>query len=885
VKSSYLSFSRLEALLEELVSHYPQYVSIETIGNSWEQRPLYAVTLSDPEVNADQLPAILVQGTIHAREWIGVELLSYFMQYVTSRLDFDPKIRDLLKTTALYVIPCVNPDGFEYSRKHYSFWRKNRRDNGDGTFGVDLNRNFPVFFRESSDTNSNTYGGPNPLSEPESSALAQFVEAHPNITIALDYHSQGNVFFPAHRGRHEAEIESTDINTLCADMAKKIHQVTGRSYGIHRGRPPSNMVHGSAREFYFSKGILSTVVEVGSRNIPDYMKVMWHSVLEHVPALIKAWETTKAHAPDSPIRPESFTPSVVGFDQIQLAWDYPSDRHVVFEIYRSEQHKFATDSSTLISETRSNRFVDHPLKQHTLYFYQMRAREISTGTRGPFAPQVKVRTRARPGIQLCTLTPRCGFAGTTCEKIKPSNNDHFGTHSMFVGASKAHGQCIGGIVLDTSILPESAVITDAQFSIYPMNRVDATIENFGEWRFSLVQLSEPSDIYHYSKLSNAEVLARSPAIHSDAMTQGIWHRWPLERSDLVALVRGVQNGFVALRVEGPTDIPTGETSQIIQFDIGDGPFGGGSNFRPNLMIAYYDKPTEVTLHPSRITSIGQQSFSEGDLVVGFDPQGHKQYGGLHFNLGAIPTDTILTEAQIKLTNFSVLMDSNDLSFSIEAIDTPIDSYEHVKNRKKKSFVGYEISDQDLITQDNHVFRFDEQGLRYIKTLIESGDSLKLIVRVTSPDSHGIPDTQVVWAHKAADISLSLAHTTEQRISPDIMCNKLNSERLENYTKITWKLSRGNSEVALVRNRFHPPKSPSDGVPIYSGCDQTCEDRHASLKLGTWYSLFATNLYGDWILLESVWVGPTDNNHERVYTAPGTDQFEIFLDDNAESQTG
>ena len=119
----------------------------------------------------------------------------------------------------------------------------------------------------------------------------------------------------------------------------------------------------------------------------------------------------------------------------------------------------------------------------------------------------------------------------------------------------------------------------------------------------------------------------------------------------------------------------------------------------------------------------------------------------------------------------------------------------------------------------------------------------------------------------------------------IMCNKLNSERLENYTKITWKLSRGNSEVALVRNRFHPPKSPSDGVPIYSGCDQTCEDRHASLKLGTWYSLFATNLYGDWILLESVWVEPTDNNHERVYTAPGTDQFEIFLDDNAESHTG
>ena len=134
MKSSYLSFSRLEALLEELISHYPQYVSIEIIGKSCEQRPLYAVTLSDPEVKADQLPAILIQGTMHAREWIGVELLSYFMQYVTSRLDFDPKIRNLLKTSALYIVPCVNPDGFEYSWKHYSFWRKNRRDNGDGSW-------------------------------------------------------------------------------------------------------------------------------------------------------------------------------------------------------------------------------------------------------------------------------------------------------------------------------------------------------------------------------------------------------------------------------------------------------------------------------------------------------------------------------------------------------------------------------------------------------------------------------------------------------------------------------------------------------------------------------------------------------------------------------
>ena len=60
----------------------------------------------------------------------------------------------------MYMVPCLNPDGFEYSRLHYSFWRKNRRDNGDGTFGIDLNRNFDVNFRKSNNTDSNIMVAP-----------------------------------------------------------------------------------------------------------------------------------------------------------------------------------------------------------------------------------------------------------------------------------------------------------------------------------------------------------------------------------------------------------------------------------------------------------------------------------------------------------------------------------------------------------------------------------------------------------------------------------------------------------------------------------------------------------------------------------------------------
>ncbi len=875
MKSNYLSFKGLEALLEDLKHHYPQYINIETIGVSWEQRPLYAVTVCDPEKDPSQQPGLLIQGTIHAREWIGIELLSYFLQYVTSRLDFDPKIRELLQTTTLYVIPCVNPDGFEYSRKHYSFWRKNRRDNGDGTFGVDLNRNFPVFFRPSSDTASNTYGGPEPLSEPEAKALAQFVDAHPNIRIALDYHSQGNVFFPAHRGRHEAEVESTDLNTLCADMAKKIFQVTERRYGIHRGRPPSNMVHGSAREYYFSRGILSTVIEVGSRNIPDYLKVMRQSILEHIPALLEAWNTTRAHGSSAPPRPELFNPTRVSHDYVQVAWEYPSDRNVVFEIYRSEQHKFSADASTLITETKSNRFFDQPLKSNRLYFYQIRARDLQSGVRGPFAPQIKIRTRTSPGTRFTILTTEPGMAGSAFEHFEKATSDYYGKFSIFVGASKVHGRLLGGVVFDTGSLPTGASLEHAQFSIYPMNRVDATIEDFGEWRFSLIHLKSPNEIYSYDKLLNAEVLAKSAAIQSDEMTQGIWHQWEFEKSDLKALEKEATHGFLAVRIEGPEDIPAGETSQVIQFDIGDGPFGGGINFRPNLALAYQPSATKIIIQPYELKSVSPNEISHGSLMVGFDDSGSKQYGSLSFSLSEIPPQSEITKATLVLKNFSVLMEQHDLRFSVEAIGHKVARYQDFKGRDKQLIIGYEVSDEALLEENEHLFHFDADGLRYLRQLSEKDDTLELVVRATSPDSRGIPDTRINWGRSSKDVEIRLSCVPDKSLSESQLCSQLIAERTPTSTVVSWETDIANMLVQITRNRFHEPLVPTDGVHIYSGTGNVCEDLTSCPTLSTWYSIFLVDEFGHWKFLRSTQSLPDDSAEARTYQAPSDDQFEIF----------
>ena len=167
MKIQYASYQDTIDFLQKAMSEHPHLIRLQSIGETWEGRPIMLVTLSLDVTYADDKPALLYTGTIHAREWIGNELAIKFIQYVIDNYRFNPKLQTALTRNTLYMVPCLNPDGFEYSRNHFSFWRKNRRNNGDGTFGVDLNRNFDAKFMRNTNTQSNTYGGPHAFSEPE----------------------------------------------------------------------------------------------------------------------------------------------------------------------------------------------------------------------------------------------------------------------------------------------------------------------------------------------------------------------------------------------------------------------------------------------------------------------------------------------------------------------------------------------------------------------------------------------------------------------------------------------------------------------------------------------------------------------------------------------
>ena len=200
-------FSTVEecyAHLDHMADLYPDLITVKqelsttttTLGN-----PVYYVKISDNPNESENEPQVLYTGMHHAREPIGMQHLVFYMYYILEHYDTDPEIRQLIDNTEMYFVPIFNVDGYLQNiatdPNGGGMWRKNRRNNGDGTFGVDLNRNYGFawgYDNEGSSpyTSDETYRGPAAFSEPETQIMKEFCEAH-DFKIALNYHSYSNL--------------------------------------------------------------------------------------------------------------------------------------------------------------------------------------------------------------------------------------------------------------------------------------------------------------------------------------------------------------------------------------------------------------------------------------------------------------------------------------------------------------------------------------------------------------------------------------------------------------------------------------------------------------------------------------------------------------------
>ncbi len=843
MKQLYRSYDESTETFKKLEIKYSNNFKIESIGKTWEKRDINLITISIDINNANKYPALFYTGTIHAREWVGHELAIEFANYILENLDIDPAIQAYLKNATIYMVPCANPDGYEYSRNHFCFWRKNRRVNADGSYGVDLNRNFSIGYVKSTLPTSNVYGGPEPFSEPETRALKDFVESHKNITIALDYHSQGNVFFPAHDFRHEDTIDTTDMNTLCANMAEEIRKISGREYGIHQGKPPVKLISGSGREFYYSKGIISVVVEVGTRNISDYMNDMNEHLREHIPALLIALKEVPNYSKKASVkRVNSFEVTKIGSHHINLKWEYKTDKNLFFEIYRSQRNKNFCNASNLVTRTQALEFSDINLQSNKDYFYNIRVVNKKTSEKSPFYPQIKVRTNPDYDEFSRTYYASAKRTGYLAEHIN-NNEKHFGINSLFVGVDENKGISYAIVTIEMKSLPQNALIKYASFNLYPINRVSTTIEKYGEWNVGIVDPNFDGDFTDFDDVHNIDILKYiGRPTESHQLTQGIWRSWELSGKECEYLQEvAAETGTVVFRVEGPKELRIGRTKQMMQWDIGYGKFGYGLPYRPRLELTYTLKPTITELFPKAVYTVSKNELKSDEISAGFDDEGKKIYSTFEFNLSSMPPydDTIITKAYFELNSTKIYI-KEDIRFHLEFVDEKIDQdYDSITNREIIQNIGYDVSAIELKNNQKQYFTFDTYAEITLNEKLRDKTDVAFVLKPTS-SKKAIKDKRVSWEIKEQSLSpkLIIEHIPKRRFPVEKVTNvKLTKEN--GKIKLTWDNPKDSAfkGVKVIKNAFRAPFSNQDGEKLYAGVDTYTFDDFGAKDIEKFYAIF------------------------------------------------
>jgi hypothetical protein len=267
INGDYHSYLELEADLQALERAHPGIARLYTIGVSLENRNIYALKISDNVALDEGEAEVLFLGCHHAREWISVEVPLLLARHLLEHYASDAKVRRAVDQSEVWIAPLINPDGLEYSIRFYRYWRKNRRLNADGSFGVDLNRNYGYNWAydnegSSPEPASEVYRGSAAFSEPETQAVRDLF-AQREFQALVSYHSYSQVILYPWGYTSTPTDKDALHRSLAADMSILMEAVNGRVYGFGPSAASSYLTNGDTTDWAFGiSGIPAYTIEL-----------------------------------------------------------------------------------------------------------------------------------------------------------------------------------------------------------------------------------------------------------------------------------------------------------------------------------------------------------------------------------------------------------------------------------------------------------------------------------------------------------------------------------------------------------------------------------------------------------------------------------------------
>ena len=162
-----------------------------------------------------------------------MEVPYYLAHYLVNNFQTDPEVKHLVDNCEIWIVPVVNPDGYVYTWTKDRLWRKNRRDNGNGMFGVDLNRNYGYMWGLNDSSSGNrsawNYRGPSTFSEPETQAIRDLILAN-EFRMTMSYHSYGQLLYSPWGYTLDTCPDNLPMNSMIYHMKDLIQETSGAVY-------------------------------------------------------------------------------------------------------------------------------------------------------------------------------------------------------------------------------------------------------------------------------------------------------------------------------------------------------------------------------------------------------------------------------------------------------------------------------------------------------------------------------------------------------------------------------------------------------------------------------------------------------------------------------
>lgn len=322
----YRTIDELYADLDQIAADHPGLTLLQTIGTSYEGRPIKVLRITN-EAIVKTKPVFFLMANIHGRELITPETAMVFIDFLLDNHDVDPDVTWLLDHHEIDVSVSTNPDGHVKNEPGlpWTWWRKNTQPYGScspDAIGVDLNRNHSFKWYgcgdescSSSNPCSDLYRGPSLASEPETQVVETYVrtlfpdQRGPADTdpapldatgVFITLHSYGNLVLWPWGWTDTVAPNAAGLEALGRKMASYNGYAPDQAAGLYA-------TDGTSDDWAYGElGVAAYTFEIGSRSDGFYPSCSRYDALiqPNIPALLYAATVARtpyltSHGPDA----------------------------------------------------------------------------------------------------------------------------------------------------------------------------------------------------------------------------------------------------------------------------------------------------------------------------------------------------------------------------------------------------------------------------------------------------------------------------------------------------------------------------------------------------------------------------------------------------------